>query len=225
MARWSERITTKSGRVTFRADPAKMEPAVLSAVQDAAYWVMCDDGMYYYQSGAFEGKTDVCGEILMDAPPPDPALEMFVSIYGPEPNQRSLKRIWQQARSTFVDDRLPDGMTRASATAITNKVRPYGLPGARFFRLRRKELPVGHTAPADYVFHRVAFIHEATETLVRYLDYSARLVTDDAYLDDVVIDWQQAIALTDPASFPKSAIIAPRHTPEIERILTEAQAS
>lgn len=222
MASWSERITVPgTTRITFRADPAKMPPAVLAAVENSAFWTKCEDGLYYQNSGAFEGAKSICEDMKGGAPPPDLRRLAFESIYGPEPGPHSAKWPWQQAFRTYVDDLLPPGLTRAMATEITGKVRPYGLPGARFFRLRRTEMTERETA--NHVYFRVVFVHEATMSVGRYQDWPAPDVMSDEKLDDVVTAWQAAIAHYDPASFPKDAVISPRHNPDVREILENSQ--
>jgi len=228
MAGWSEKFTIPgTTRVTFRGDPAKMSAATLAAVEASSFWKKCEDGFFYQNSGAFEGKTPICDEIKGGAPKPvDDRLVAFVSIYEAEPGPYAAKRPWLQARATFVDDMLPMGLTRAGATAISAKISPYlgtGPSGARFYRLKRRELPVDQIEPVDSVYHRAVFVHRGSMTIVRYLDYPAWKLIDDAHLDDVVTDWQAAVVQVDPGSFPKDAVPAPNHNPQVMALIEEAQ--
>lgn len=226
MAGWSEKITIPGlTRVTFRGDPAKMPAAVLAAVQTSSYWALCGDGFFYYRSAQFEGKTDICEELLAEPKPSDPVEDAFLSIYGAAPGPYAAKWVWQQARRTFVDDLLPPGLTRAGVTRITGMVKAYGLPGARLCRHRREEGAISGAppAPADHVYHRVVFVHAATETTVRYLDWPAAAL-DDEKLDDTVRAWQEAIVHVDPKSFPKAAVIAPGHNAQVREMIERAQA-
>lgn len=223
MQNWAQEFTTPGGRRTFVAE----ESNIPEAAKNAVYWEKCpSDGRWYFNSGAFEGKTKICAEINAAPKPQDPVQDAFVMIYDPEPGPNALKWRWREARRTFVDDRLPDGMSRADVTRITDLVKPYGLPGARCFRLKRFELPVGAPPALDDIYSRVLFYHRATQNaVIAYLDYPVAAVADDNRILHTVRSWQEAVAWSDPGSFPKWAVIAPGHNEEVRGILAAAQAS
>ena len=217
---WANKIKLPNGRTTFVAE----DSAIPQAAKDSAFWEQCSDGRWYYSSGAFEGKTKICGEIAAPPSTPNPAEDAFLQIYGSQPGPNSLKWPWRQAKLTFVDDALPGGMTRAGVTRISDMVKVYGLPGAKFFRLRRNELPIDAPPSLDNVYNRVLFHHKGTNNgTIAYLDYPVVAVSDEK-LDDTVRSWQEAVAMQDPASFPKWALIAPGHNDEVRAILEAAQA-
>lgn len=205
MASWSTRITLPNGTVTFRAS----DSAIPQAAKDSAFWTRCTDGNWYYNRGPFASES-ICEQLRETGPPVKDLPAGFAKTYGDEPGPNSLKNVWRGALETFVSDSLPEGFTAEQAQTITEQIAPFGLPPARFF--------VNNNGS------RCLMRHDATENgTLRYIDFVAAALTDPTRVNDTIAAWQCFVALSDPGSFPKWAIITDLLSAHTQALLEAAQ--
>lgn len=141
-APWVEPIKTKGGRPTFKADPAKMPAAVLMAYEQSALWTQCEDGMFYENSGPFEGKTKICEEINQEPVKTTPdAPADFVRLFGSMPKHDALDggeslNYWLQRLRYFKGTGTPEFLTASDIAKANAIFAEWGMTEPEFYEGR-----------------------------------------------------------------------------------------
>jgi hypothetical protein len=178
------------------------------AALDSGYWAKAPDefgGMFWFLGTSPMRERKKPWEEYHGPAPAPTAPDGFLDVYGAEPGPNSLKWVWRQARKTFNQKQSPP----ANSELIAGELAPFGLAAPRWFTNNYGE--------------RVLILHEATQNgLVRYLDFPAEALAGPT-LDGLIAAWQDAIAWTDPKSFPVWAILHHTLSAESQRLIKEAQ--